>query len=453
MLAWLARTIAHWPVAALAVAAQLACSGGDGGSGEIHFAGSMAALPDMEIDTGLQPADSPAQVRVVARSAGEVTAEATASSEGTELVPVPGSGRVGMDATLSLEVFARLDASAFTFDDVVETVTIALAPGETTFAPFLLDGGEVSFSSPIVPDEILSVPLAGVPGGTITLSTTGGQVTGRFAGTCAVAQNGLASYAAQITWSGTVELAASIEIDTPLGGKTFGPMAVAVPIPEFATPFDLGTRSMADGAEAAGPSLCLDDPADDPDVSAPACGPDTCDGCCDGTTCVSGDQAERCGAGGMACTACESDFECDGGSGMCRPAGGSLWMITIEEGQFAAQDCGADGQWDGDGNLPDPYLVVAPFHRTVLGRTSTESNTLTASWFETFGPISASVLDQGIAFIAKDDDSNDDDPMGSCIPIAPGEFAGAGEFLVRCPRDCSLGDSGFDIGYRIERRY
>lgn len=51
-----------------------------------------------------------------------------------------------------------------------------------------------------------------------------------------------------------------------------------------------------------------------------ACGPSTCGGCCQGTTCISVTTAAACGYGGLACKQCQSTETCK--AGVCSPAAG-----------------------------------------------------------------------------------------------------------------------------------
>ncbi len=49
-----------------------------------------------------------------------------------------------------------------------------------------------------------------------------------------------------------------------------------------------------------------------------SCGPSTCGGCCQGTTCMSVTTAQACGYGGLACKQCQSGESCQ--AGVCTPS-------------------------------------------------------------------------------------------------------------------------------------
>ena len=48
-----------------------------------------------------------------------------------------------------------------------------------------------------------------------------------------------------------------------------------------------------------------------PDAAVVTCGPGNCAGCCEGNTCVTGDTAVACGAGGRSCTTCGTAQACN----------------------------------------------------------------------------------------------------------------------------------------------
>lgn len=66
-------------------------------------------------------------------------------------------------------------------------------------------------------------------------------------------------------------------------------------------------------------------PADQPCVAGECGCTSRCQGCCDGSTCVTFDQQtdQECGFGGLACTACAAGSFCDGGNCGCIGAGGA----------------------------------------------------------------------------------------------------------------------------------
>ena len=75
-----------------------------------------------------------------------------------------------------------------------------------------------------------------------------------------------------------------------------------------------GTDSYACGAFGLACEVCPTDWLCKEGYCETPCGPDTCGGCCDGDVCVSGDQDNACGYGGYACDACGGNESCSFGS-------------------------------------------------------------------------------------------------------------------------------------------
>jgi hypothetical protein len=120
-------------------------------------------------------------------------------------------------------------------------------------------------ASELPAQELASLPLASVPGGTLVLSIQGGTLTTRFSGVCASAADGMAQYTGRVTTGGNLELGAMVRFEVPLvGTQEFGPIVIPVDIPALEAAMDLGTLD-ADGKpmDAAGP--CSGDKGNDPD--------------------------------------------------------------------------------------------------------------------------------------------------------------------------------------------
>ncbi len=235
-----------------------ACNGGDGGDGgtggdafgePLQFQATQAFLPGLNVDTGWLPEGSPASVRATVTSSGDLTVVAQATTDGASLTPVAGSGALSFGGGLSLEISARIDAAGVQYEGVVESFAYAIEPASETFEPFAI-GEPVSVTTMLPAQELGEVPIPSVPGATLRMEVTGGEVTNAFTGTCADAADGLGQYTGETTVSGTVACAATIVIEVPLiGGEEFGPFAFDVPIPEVTTAVDLGTRSLTTGEE------------------------------------------------------------------------------------------------------------------------------------------------------------------------------------------------------------
>lgn len=228
-----------------------ACSGDDAAGGALAFRGEEAFLQGIDYDTGLVPDDSPAQVRIVATGSGGVAVTARGTANGGVLTAVPGSGSVEISGMIGLRVFAKIDASGITFDDMVHETSYAIPVTATAFEPFLVGASPAEARADLPPTELARVPIPSVPGGTLVLNLTGGFVSARFQGTCATAVAGEAQYLGSLALAGELELAATIEIEVPIvGTQTFGPLETAVPIPALDRELDLGTVAIGSGVRS-----------------------------------------------------------------------------------------------------------------------------------------------------------------------------------------------------------
>jgi hypothetical protein len=400
-----------------------ACSAG-GGNAELEFRAEQPVLPGFELDTGLIPAGSQAQVRALATATGSLVAQARASAVGNELQPAVGSGRLELGAEIKLEVFVKLDlGGGIAFDEKVGDVDIAAPAVETAFEPFLLDG-TASVTSTLEPGELLSVPLGAVPGGTLVLSLAGGSLAAEFGGICATVHEGAAQYRGAVTWSGTVDLSAMGEVDVPLSGKqSFGPLAVAIPIAPFATDLDLGVIDVATGAAVT------------PAVSPCDADPDSGSGGAD-----AGGQDDDAGTG-----------EPDAGSDVEPPAT-SLWSVEIVSAHVAAIPC--DGmEWDPTTPAPDPKVAMG----TPEGQwswTSFKSDTFDPIYYEKVGTWEYQELrapEYPTMFLIYDADPDGASEYvgitGSFI-LAPAHFDGAPHEVER-QRNCADGQAGMSVRFRL----
>lgn len=266
------RSLARGLALLVAVTQTAACTAddGDGGGtggdgGELEFAAELPFLPGFDADTGWLPADSPVAVRAHATASGGISLGAHAIA-GDPLAPVAGSGLLAVSGMIELALDARIDTAGLMYEGPVESFGYAIEGGMVSFDPFALET-PVPLSTALPAAELGSVPIPSVPGATLVLSVSGGQLDTAFQGTCAAVRDGFAQYTGAVTVSGTIELAATVLIEVPLlDPLSFGPFALAVPIPETTTDADLGTRSF-DGAEVEAMGIC---DAVDPSGSATA---------------------------------------------------------------------------------------------------------------------------------------------------------------------------------------
>jgi hypothetical protein len=253
----------------LLAATLVACGDGKGGGGDgagtgetaggtltLEFRGTQAFLPGLSLDTGWLPEDSPAAVRATMTADGELVVVAGATTDGATMEGVAGSGELSVGGSLVLEVSARIDASGIEYEGVVESFEYAVDTAMTSFDPFAI--GEPVEVAATLPAQVLGeVPIPSVPGASLRMEVTGGELTSAFEGACAEADGGFGQYTGTTTVAGTVACAATIVVEIPIvGTETFGPFAFDVPIPETTSALDLGTRSLSTGDEAPTMGTC-----------------------------------------------------------------------------------------------------------------------------------------------------------------------------------------------------
>lgn len=288
-------------------AALLACGDGKGDDGAaaggtaggaltLEFRGTQAFLPGLSLDTGWLPEDSPAAVRATMTAEGELAVVAGATTDGTTMEGVGGSGELSVGGSLVLEVSARIDASGIEYEGVVESFEYVVDTAMTTFDPFSI-GTSVEVAATLPAQVLGEVPIPSVPGASLRMEVTGGELTSAFEGACAEADGGFGQYTGTTTVAGTVACAATIVVEIPIvGTETFGPFAFDVPIPETTSALDLGTRSLSTGEEAPAMGTC-DGAAQTSGAGTDGGGDDTSSGTTDGpsTTAPSDDSTGTTG--------------------------------------------------------------------------------------------------------------------------------------------------------------
>ena len=184
-----------------------------------------------------------------------------------------------------------------------------------------------------------------------------------------------------------------------------------------------------------------------------SCGPATCDGCCDGDTCRQGDSDDQCGAGGAVCQACGRWGEC-GPADVCELANDTRWNVVVESGTASAVNPGGT-DWDGDGDLPDIYVLATAWEGNSEMRERTDAHEdLTPTWNQTvLSDVPGSAL-EGMNIELLDSDGNDDDTFGRCISAVSLEDVEAGRIELTCPRglDPEAKRAGWTVHLRLEPR-
>ncbi|MGH1345906.1 MAG: hypothetical protein ACRBN8_30360 [Nannocystales bacterium] len=217
----------------------------------LDFRAENDLLAGFEQDSGFLPQGSPAAIRVVAGATAALVATAQATAVGDTLTPVSDTGSLAMEAGFTLEVSAKIDAAGVDYEGVIESFEYGIEPSMVSFEPFAV-GESVTLESALPPSELARVPVPSVPGATLVVDITGGQVNTAYSGVCAVATGGLAQYTAEAVIDGTIQLEGTIELELLVVTETFGPYPIEVPIPAVTTALDLGTFSTVDGTPAPG---------------------------------------------------------------------------------------------------------------------------------------------------------------------------------------------------------
>lgn len=170
------------------------------------------------------------------------------------------------------------------------------------------------------------------------------------------------------------------------------------------------------------------------EVEVPGCGPETCDGCCSGDTCLAGDSAAACGAAGATCLDCGARGVCEQAS--CEIDPESRWDVVALDAEVPSVN--ADGNaWDPFGGLPDPFARMLDADDAELAKTGTRSNTPTPVWGQV---IAADVRAGDLAsfvFEVLDADTDADDTFGRCslgAVLSYDDFDGTVQVLS-CPSE------------------
>lgn len=335
-----------------------ACRGDDSqGSGEsgtldgpIEFRGEQPFLPGFDYDSQWLPDGSPVAIRATATAGGGITVVAQATSDGASITPVAGSGSLAVEGSLALELSAKIDTMGIDYEGVVDSFEYGIEPVQEPFDPFALDS-DVSAASTLPPAVLGEVPIPSVPGATLVLEVTGGEITTAFAGSCAEARDGFAQYTGTLTSSGTVECAATVKIEIPFSDPlTFGPFAFDVAIPSLGTGLDLGTRSLATGEPADAMGICAIDPGTDSTASADSSGGDAADDAADDAASTTGgeDSTSTASSGNATSTTSDPTGDTSGDPDypppdQCGADGVPVQIGARGDNGVCLPPCGADG--------------------------------------------------------------------------------------------------------------
>jgi len=170
--------------------------------------------------------------------------------------------------------------------------------------------------------------------------------------------------------------------------------------------------------------------------ATPSCGPTTCStGCCAAGVCETGDTSSQCGTSGAACKACSSPAACTNGA--CTVPSTSNWKVTAVSATFNTSK-----QWDGSGDLPDPYFGVdwggcTSWNLNKCG--PWQKDTTSPVWNADMGTVPASTLKGSWCAIIMDGDSLfacfvPYQTMASCqVTVTDADLLAGSKTITNCP--------------------
>lgn len=227
-----------------------------GSAVELEFEGESPFLPDFDLDTGWQPAQGPAGVRLTLGAGGGVSVRGRGLANGDEVVGIDDSGELTVQGELLIELSARLSVSTIEYEGVLESFGYEIPEQTERFDPFALED-TTRLETTLPASELGVVPIPSVPGASVRLEITGGQLDTAYTTTCASSDTEHAQVTGDLSMGGTVNLAATIEVEIPVvGTETFGPFEIEAPIPEVTRAIDLGTREVLSGDETSDQGVC-----------------------------------------------------------------------------------------------------------------------------------------------------------------------------------------------------
>ncbi len=177
------------------------------------------------------------------------------------------------------------------------------------------------------------------------------------------------------------------------------------------------------------------------------CDPTNCaDGCCVGNQCFTDHAPYHCATGGVACPA-----PCAAASS-CVQTANTYACSAVVSGQYEVTLVGTTVRngADGSGDMPDLYVNGGAFGTFVIPKTSTASNTLTATWNVKLGTADANVLvGKTVSIEIKDSDSFSGDTMiGTCTHTLTAADIGLGALVIQ---DAECSDYIVSVSFALKK--
>lgn len=194
-------------------------------------------------------------VQLVASLETEVEQSAVVFARGEELEPEPDSGTLTLRGTLTVELFADVDAGGQVFMGSVGTSTVTVETELASYDPFLIMEAIVPLLNTPAPGDITFTkgPLTyRVQNGFRFLPTLEGVCVGADSETDSM------QYVNKLAWDVEYGPAVWVGVETPLGAPSKLAEAGLTFSAEVTPPrvFDLGTYSLSDGSEVSGVGPC-----------------------------------------------------------------------------------------------------------------------------------------------------------------------------------------------------
>ncbi len=222
---------------------------------EINLETIERAFEPLEYDSGWVDVASGVSVQLVASLQTEVEQSAVVFARGDELEPEPGSGTFLVRGTLTIELFADVDANGEVFEGSLGTSSVTVETELATYDPFLIMESVVPLLNSQQPGD------ATFGSGLLTYRVQNGfRFLPTLEGVCVALDEdrGVMQYVNELAWEVEYGPSVWVGIETPLGAPTTLGEAGITFSAEFTPPrqFDLGTYSLDNGAAVDGVGPC-----------------------------------------------------------------------------------------------------------------------------------------------------------------------------------------------------
>jgi hypothetical protein len=192
-------------------------------------------------------------------------------------------------------------------------------------------------------------------------------------------------------------------------------------------------QSLTDSACGSGGNACVDctqnsqtcDTGSGTCQGGGSCGPGSCNGCCQGNTCILNLIDSACGSGGNACVDCTQYGQtCNTGSGTCQSVA-SMYAVILQSASLLVSPWVACNE----GNC-DMYVELTVGNLTATSSIVADNNS--PVWNEQLMITSASDITTSFSATVRDDDYGPDIHVAYCNPTVTSADLQAGQLTVTC---------------------